>query len=350
MSKMVDSMTLRSNTHVLTTGFVALDVVRVPGSAGAMFAAGGSCGNVSANLAALGIKTFPVIVVGADEEGRTVYEDLAASGVQLQFIQQRPDLRTPVVIHDVLEPGVFGLDHRFVLEAPSTGTPLPRYASIAISDVDRVISSGIKYRLLYFDRLSRAILELARWAKANGAFTFFEPSQINDTNLFFAAQPHVDIIKFSAQRISPTDELLQRLNNPVRIITRGSAGLTLKIRGENGSCREFDLPAENPTTVVDSAGAGDAVSTGLICSLVPHDSGLPFEEQLVKGLQAGQKLAALNCSFVGARGIFRALRAQEISEYMYNGASGHLAFSKRQSARKPTLDWTTKPSLEERYG
>jgi fructokinase len=336
------------NAHVLTTGFVALDVVRVPGSAGALFAAGGSCGNVSANLAALGLSTFPVIVLGADEEGRTVCEDLAASGVQLSFVEQRPDLRTPVVIHDVLEASVFGLDHRFVHKAPSTGEPLPRYTSIGISDVDRIIRSGINCRVLYFDRLSRAVLELARWAKANGAITFFEPSEINDTNLFLAAQPLADVIKFSAQRISPPGGLLEQLNNPIRIITRGSTGLTVNTRDENGLRKEFDLPAENPAAVVDSAGAGDAVSTGLICSLVSH--GLSLDLQLVKGLQGGQKLAAMNCSFVGARGIFRVLRAKEISKYMQNGSAGRLALSTRQAARKPTFDWATKPSLEARYG
>jgi len=350
---MADYMSYGQNIYVLTTGFVALDVVRVAGNAGAQFAAGGSCGNVSANLAALGVGTCPAVLLGADEEGRTVYDDLAASGVQMQFVEQRPDVRTPVVIHDVLEAGVFGLDHRFVLEAPSTGEPLPRYTSIASSDVERVIRSEFKYRLLYFDRLSWPVLELARWAKANGALTFFEPSEISDASLFFTAQPLIDVIKFSAERISATDEVVHRFDNPIRIITRGSAGLTLNTRGEGSSRREFDLPAEIPATVIDSAGSGDAVSTGLIYSLVSHGLHgyvLPSDDQLMKGLQAGQRLAALNCSFVGARGAFRILSAKEIFEYMRDGTVRHLSFSKERSPRKSALDRTRRPCLEARYG
>jgi fructokinase len=339
------------NGHVVTTGFVALDVVRALEGGPTQFAAGGSCGNVSANLAELGLDVTPLALLGADEEGRTVFEDLAASGVRTRYIEQRPDVRTPVVIHEILEPYVFGRDHRFVLNAPATGEPLPRYISIGMAEVDRFVRSGLAFRVLYVDRLSQAVLELVRWAKAAGAVTVFEPSEIGDRSLFLDALPLVDVIKISAERLSPEDETIQALVNPVQVITRGSDGLTLRTKPASGRPVRIDLPAEIPGQIVDTAGAGDAVSTALIRAIVAHPVArtLPPSEELVRGLRAGQRLAALNCSFVGARGAFRALPASDLLAKMAETASRGGSISDALPTAVRSEPVRTRSALQARY-
>jgi fructokinase len=60
--------------------------------------------------------------------------------------------------------------------------------------------------------------------------------------------------------------------------------------------------------VIDSAGAGDMVTSGLIHVLLQHGMPVLDVPTLETGLRFGQTLAALNCGFVGARGLFAALR------------------------------------------
>jgi fructokinase len=242
-----------------------------------------------------------------------------------------------------------------VLSAPATGEPLPRYTSIGIAEVDRFVRSLLTFRVLYFDRLSLAIFELVRWAKGAGAVTLFEPSEIGDLSLFKAVQPFVDVLKFSAERLSLADEALQDFANPVQVITKGSEGLTLRTNPTSGRLARIDLPAEIPEHVVDTAGAGDAVSTALVRAIVtsPVTVGLPPTNDLVHGLRAGQHLASLNCSFVGARGAFRSLPACDLLQELRDGAAWCLP-ARRSLTSQPAgvaPKWMPRRSaLESRYG
>ncbi|MFX7849927.1 hypothetical protein ABTK11_22725, partial [Acinetobacter baumannii] len=53
---------------------------------------------------------------------------------------------------------------------------------------------------------------------------------------------------------------------------------------------------------------GDMVSVGVIDWLLAHRRGDDEQfsmAEFVRGVEAGQRLAAENCAFVGARGLFR---------------------------------------------
>ena len=68
--------------------------------------------------------------------------------------------------------------------------------------------------------------------------------------------------------------------------------------------------------VIDTCGAGDMVTTGLIHALMSvgatrQSIGL---NDVHSGLVMGQWLAALNCAFVGARGIFHAFSGLAIRD------------------------------------
>ena len=179
---------------VLTTGFIALDVIRAADGGPPLFAAGGSCGNVSANLACLGLRVLPIALLGADDEGHVVVDDLATCGVRTGEVEQRSGVRTPVVVHEILRHQDTEGDRRFQLTVPGTGEPLPRFTSIDDERVDRLARSDVLPQTLYFDRLTPPILRMVVWAKANGAVTLFEPSEIGDATLFASIQAHVDVM------------------------------------------------------------------------------------------------------------------------------------------------------------
>jgi fructokinase len=302
---------------VITTGFVALDVIHSPFGQPLQFAAGGSCGNVSANLARFGVRVQLVARLGCDDEGQGVIEDLAAQGVGLTNVSRGRDVRTPVVIHEVLD-GHGGLgDHRFVLNAPASGDRLPRFTSITDRQVEQIIGSGQCPRVLYFDRLSRAIVRLAGWAHNQGSLIFFEPSNAHDLSLLSSARIHVDILKCSADRVTDLRGSAEPTETPITIWTMGSKGLRLQLLASIGDAKVIEMPAIPVTKIIDSAGSGDAVSSALIHKIVLSDSfRTPSLDVLVSGLLEGQRLASLNCGFVGARGAFRSLDAGTINAFL----------------------------------
>jgi fructokinase len=302
------------STPVVLSGFIALDVVYAPDRP-PLLAAGGSCGNVSANLAALGFRALPVVVLGDDEEGRIISRDLLHEGVELTFVEMRQGVRTPIVIHEVLtSPTVEGRDHRFRVNSPQSGVRFPRYKSIDDSQFEHFLRAKIEPRAVYFDRLSPAILRMAKWARRAGAITFFEPSAVEDVSLFKAVMQHVDILKFSTDRLSPKSGLFEGGEPSILIATTGASGLNLRYaRTQSAEVEWMSFAAEPSPKVVDSAGAGDAVSAALIATTCTEANGAPPTRELViEGLRRGQRLAALNCSFIGARGAFRDLPKWQI--------------------------------------
>ena len=67
-------------------------------------------------------------------------------------------------------------------------------------------------------------------------------------------------------------------------------------------CRAVDAPV-----VLDTCGSGDMVSVGVIDWMITHRMGADrlTAAGLIGGIGAGQRLAAENCAYAGARGLFR---------------------------------------------
>src|SRR6476469_8076788 len=63
--------------------------------------AGGTCGNVMANLAYLGWQAYPLTDLGDDDPGRRFCQDLARWGVKLDLIRLDPEQESPIIIHHI---------------------------------------------------------------------------------------------------------------------------------------------------------------------------------------------------------------------------------------------------------
>jgi fructokinase len=293
---------------VLGTGLVALDVILSPkASRSLILAAGGTCGNVLTALSFLGWEAFPVARLNGDKASRLIRRDLRKWNVRLDFVDQAPRTKTPIIVHRIRRDAT----HGFSKSCPECGTWFPSFTPITTQNgwelIDRILSPMMPApRVFFFDRVSRAALLLADACAARGALIVFEPSSLGDPKLFDEAIARADIMKyacdrlprFSARRVTRTGPVLE-------IETLGAGGLRYRARNLSGA-EWRHLPAIAPPAVADTGGAGDWCMAALL-SRLGHKGSAGFyrisKRKLKKAFQFAQATAALACAYEGARGV-----------------------------------------------
>ena len=287
------------NPQVVGTGFTTLDRVHVNG----MFAKeelGGSCGNVLVSLALLRHQVAPLIVLGQDDIGGQLVDEFARAGADIRFITQRSDIRTPIVAQDLCTSTG---QHSFSFKCKKTNNKFPRYFPVGFQEVESAGHALDSCSIFYVDRLSSSILVAMERAHLAGALIFFEPSAAPEIH-FERALELASIVKYSSDRLGSEIDCKVSHCPALAIITHGSDGL--EIRSGDQTVWQKAVAAE---TLTDTSGCGDMVSLGLIDWLL---SDRCFRhalhvDNLSAGILAGQHLAAANCAFTGARGLFREL-------------------------------------------
>lgn len=281
---------------VAGTGFTVLD--RVYADQEAPFEAlGGSCGNVLVSLAMLDHSVAPLLSLGEDDVGRRLVEEFVQAGADTSYISRRRDLASPVLTQQV---DTASGQHWFSFICPETEARLPRYRAIEESDVDRAATLLSTCSVFYTDRLSESILRAMELASDAGALVYFEPSQIEDGELFQRAVALATILKCSVDRLD--ERVSEQLREDcIAIVTHGAAGLEIKQASKRLWCNSLPAPI-----VRDTCGSGDMVSVGLIDWLLKRrlDAISCSIDAIQTGVVAGQRLAAANCAYVGARGLF----------------------------------------------
>ena len=287
-----------SEVDVVGTGFTVLDRVYSCARSAPVEQLGGSCGNVLISLAMLRRNVAPVLRLGEDEIGIRLVGAFHHAGAETRYIQMRGGLRSPILAQHLHASGV----HTFAFQCPETNVELPRYAPIDEEDVKRALPVIKSCSVFYADRLSAAIVEAMEAAAGSGSVVYFEPSEIADEELFARAMAVTAVLKFSADRLATLAGRGKLDDALVMIVTHGEAGLEVRRGDERFWCRSH--PARR---VRDTCGSGDMVSVGLIDWLLTRRravvEGLTMRD-VVAGVEAGQRLAAENCAYVGARGVF----------------------------------------------
>lgn len=287
---------LYRRADVVGTGFTVLDRLYQDGRFSDE-SLGGSCGNVLVSLAMLHRAVAPVLRLGLDLEGDRLITEFCEAGAIVSHIHRRPNLRSPVLAEKLdTASGV----HRFSFRCPETNADLPRYEPIGEPELAEALPLLEECAIFYADRLSESILEAMRTARAGGTIVFFEPSEIGDSMLFEQALALAKIVKYSSDRLD--DELKEVAANCIQIVTHGSSGLEVR----DGSSKIW-CNAINASEVRDTCGSGDMVSVGIIDWLLTEELSLAElnGQELVAGVVAGQRLAAANCAYAGARGLFK---------------------------------------------
>lgn len=291
-----------SSTHlhyrfdVAGTGLTVLDRIYADGDL-TDEALGGSCGNVLLSLAMLHRNVVPLLMLGDDDEGQRLVAEFVEAGAVVDHIHRKSGTRSPVIAQEL---DTVSGHHDFSFICPETKEALPRYVPIGESEVASALHVLTDCSVFYADRLSVSILEAMKAAQLGGAIIFFEPSDVDHGELFDEALGLASILKYSIDRLG--ERLAGLRHDCVRIITHGSAGLEIRHEDQAVWCSAITAPS-----VLDTCGSGDMVSVGIIDWVL--SSGIGAEELstsvLIDGIVAGQRLAAENCAFAGARGLFK---------------------------------------------
>jgi fructokinase len=138
-------------------------------------------------------------------------------------------------------------------------------------------------------------LRLAEEWSGRGAFVVFEPSSLGVPTLFTRAVRISNLVKFSSQRSGPFIRALDAAA-PAVVETQGSLGA--RFRWPSSSLWEH-VSAPAPRQFVDSAGAGDWTTAGLLNRLWTGGGERARLESLPAALQNGQDLGARACSWEG---------------------------------------------------
>lgn len=297
-----------ASVDVAGTGFTVLD--RVYDGDRPTEALGGSCGNVLLSLAMLDRRVAPVLAFGLDEVGDRLVNTFAEAGADVRYIARRGDIATPLLAQQLDSDSG---RHWFTTVCPETQQPFPRYTSIGPADVRCARAVIERCSVFYADRLSDAIVEAMERASEAGALVFFEPSAVDDAELFSRALRVTRILKYASDRLSP-DVVERDLGSvAIAIVTHGPEGLEVC----QGAVRHW-CAAVRADVVRDTCGSGDMVSVGLIDWLLRRPS-WTFSS-IFEGVNAGQRLAAVNCGFAGARGVFQRYGA-DVARAILDGAS-----------------------------
>lgn len=290
---------LMAKIDVVGTGFTVLDRVYADSLDMPAEELGGSCGNVLISLAMLHRNVAPLLRLGEDDIGIRLIGAFHHAGAETRYIYRHSSVQSPVLAQRLHAPGI----HSFTFRCPETDVDLPRYQPIVEADVARALPVIRNCTVFYADRLSTAIVEAMEAASASGSVVYFEPSEIEDEVLFRRALTVTAVLKFSAERLAALEGSIEVTESLVLIVTHGEQGLEVRRGGERHWSSSHPAPQ-----VQDTCGSGDMVSVGVIDWLLAHRRGNDDQfsmAEFVQGVEAGQRLAAENCAFVGARGLFR---------------------------------------------
>lgn len=326
--------------RVVGAGLISLDVIVLDDSA-YRFYAGGTCGNVLAILGYLGWNATGVARLAEEPATRRIVEDLGKWNVRTDFIGIGNRTRPPIIFHRITRDADGAAKHRFSLTCPECGEWLPQYRPVSAAALEAVMPKLNDADVYFFDRISRSTVDLARHFKARGAIVMLEPSGVGDHRLFAEALQHVDVLKYSQDRIRELPEF-SAPQSLLEIQTLGDEGLRYRFSGHESRWRL--LPAIAATKVVDAAGCGDWTSAGFLHALAAgkrlNDVALFDRTDVEAALRFGQALATWNCGYEGARGGMYAVSKVEFSrmiEAILKGAPARISKTTSRSAAHRAL-------------
>jgi sugar/nucleoside kinase (ribokinase family) len=322
-------MTSTGKPRVFGAGLIALDlVISSDPQTPVRSWAGGTCGNVLSILAYLGWDAFPIARLNGDPASIRVRADMEHWGVRLDHACCAPTAHTPIIIQEIRRGRDGRPSHRFSWSCPRCGEWLPGFKAVTIEAADAVLPALEGASVFFLDRLSRATLNLAERASAEGAIVIFEPSGKGADKLFTEALRLAHIVKYSDQRLAEADTALESSSaSIVEIQTLGERGLRYRHRLRRTWSDWLHLGAIAAPRLKDACGAGDWCTAGLIATIAARgQEGLSKlgAKELREGLRYGQALAAWSCGFEGARGGMYAVSREGFEEQIADLLSGRL--------------------------
>lgn len=262
---------------------------------------GGTCGNVSAELAWLGNRVFPVARFDDSREGLLLSDDMRRYGCDTRFVTNTPEGGTTLLkcVHKVDGSGTHSLSCR---SGSPGGSRFPRRRFIRMRDEAPAFLEGLDFvpDMFFFDDPAAGHRVLARALRQKGTTVYFEPSKMVD-NADYQSVECSDIVKFSAQ-IIPDVSFADTFDSKIFIQTMGSEGLRYKLRSADWKT----LPPVECGGTVDWEGAGDWTTSVFIHCLLDGsrlDVRTIGPEAIEKALMCAQRVAAQSVRYYSSKGL-----------------------------------------------
>lgn len=315
---------------IIGAGLIVLDIIIQSDNTAPLFKAGGTCGNVLAGLSYLGWSSTAIARIGTDSAGMLMRKDLSACGVDVSNVEGEKRLKTPRIIEKLNSNGSHP-KHTFLLCCPTCYAYLPRFQSPTLDAVEPILSSRITPAVFFCDRVSPAILKLAKKYRDSGALIFFEPNNLNNLKDIESLIAICHVVKYSGNETKEwaPDEyeiLLKKLNPSLIIKTMGKEGLTFSYSRSEVWHYQRGIVVNK---LKDTCGAGDWCTVGFLYYLnefaaaqsIALADALKSYRLIRQSLWHAQIVSALSCSFVGARGLSDAMDRSSLIRTVHHCAT-----------------------------
>ncbi len=227
----------------------------------------GGAGNAAANLAALGVNTACIGVVGRDRPGRGLALSLREYGVDTRGLVSVTGRTTPTKTRILAGSSHAPRQQVIRIDREPAGPPdaateakLQTRLSELLSTADGVIVSDYGY-----GAVSSATIDVLRaWKSATGKPVVVDSRyRLNDFHGFTAATPNQEEAEIACEQtftnepeaVAGANALRERLALDALLLTRGSEGMVLSRRDAS----TLVVPVVGSRSPVDVTGAGDTV-------------------------------------------------------------------------------------------
>ena len=251
-----------SDTYALVIGESLVDVV-VDRTGGTVERPGGSAANVAVALARLGRSVRFATAYADDVRGRMVVDHLAASGVEHASDPLVLD-RTSSAVATIGEDGAasYDFDLAWRVGEVDLGTP-PSF--VHVCSLGAVVEPGARQVLALLDRVGDAVVTYD--VNARPSITGTGPDVVAQVE---AVASRARVVKASDEDLAALFPHLALADAVAHLRSLGPA-VVVVTRGQDGSTwydADGSVSAPVPaTTVVDTIGAGDTFSAGIIDAL-----------------------------------------------------------------------------------
>jgi fructokinase len=275
---------------VVSSGFTAIDI-RL--GTELIASPGGTATNVARALSTLGWQSTMVGTVGSDPGAQLIKRVLDADGVQNEDLVSDSAWLTPVLLQVTV-----ANRHRWEYHCPICGARYAKHRPPAQATARAIVSRFATPDVFFFDRTSLFTIALARAWSAAGSLVVFEPATLGRPHLFGQALEVADFVKFSSERRRSFEKLLD--GAPVsQVETLGVAGARFR---EKDQVEWQYVPGAEVVDVIDTVGAGDWTTAGIIDSLWSMRDGGEIRinmDSISEALTRGQALGATACGWSG---------------------------------------------------
>lgn len=271
----------------------------------------GGGANALANLHALGVNTIPAGVVGADDHGSALLEDLESRGIETGKIIRVEGYRTPTKVR-ILGGGPSSLKHQVarydIEDSLATGpwqAQLEDLIGEACADADAVALSDYGYGTAP-PKVLAAVQKDHRppWICVDSRYRLAEYVGVD------CATPNLEELECcSGGRLvgdeavaAAANDLRRQLGASLLVATRGNEGMTVV----DSSNRAIHIPVFGADEVADVTGAGDTVLATLVAALAAEAT--PTQAVTLANLAGGIVVMKLGTATVSRDELAAAIR------------------------------------------